>query len=156
MDFVFLDTNALIKLYLPERGATWLRNYIQTKRTIVSELSLFEVITVLRRLELEGRFTRTEVIAYQAQIERNATQYEIISIGTKPQRDRLRNITYNLTSNLRLRALDGIQVVAAQIALNDVNNLLSPNTFTFVTSDRQLFQVAQHMGFRAENPENYP
>jgi predicted nucleic acid-binding protein len=156
MDFVFLDTNALAKRYLNEKGSIWLRNYVAPRQIVISELSLFEMITLLRRLQIENKFNKADAITLQTQIETESIKFEIVPIGSKSERDRLVDTAFNLPNNYRLRALDGIQLVAAQIASEDVNTLPPPNTFTFISSDRQLLQVAQFLGFTVENPENYP
>jgi predicted nucleic acid-binding protein len=106
MDRVFLDTNSLLKLYLlSEVGSSWLRNYILGKKVVISELSLFETLTVARRLYVEGKLTFTESSDMFNQILRERVNYNIVPMGGEPQLRELSNIVFGLANNLRLRAL---------------------------------------------------
>jgi predicted nucleic acid-binding protein len=62
MALIFLDTNALLKLYLSEVGSTWLENYVAPHSVVISELALFECATVLRRKHVEGNLTKNQII----------------------------------------------------------------------------------------------
>jgi predicted nucleic acid-binding protein len=156
MDFVFLDTSGVLKLYLPELGSSWLRNFVIGKQIVISELSLFESATALRRRYLEATYTREQANDLFAQIYQDRINFENIPLGGDFQLNELSTLVFNLPSNLRIRALDGLQLVAAKIALNNVQSLPLPNSFIFVTSDRQLLQVAQSQSFMTENPEDHP
>jgi predicted nucleic acid-binding protein len=156
MDVAFLDTNALMKLYLTERGSTWLTNFVNTRQVVVSELALIETATVLRRLYIEGRFSRIEAFDLFSQIKQDSTKFEIIPLSGDAFLNRLGDLVFNMAVGFRIRALDGIHLTAATIALADINNFASPPNFTFVSSDAQLLRAAQAQGFVTENPENYP
>lgn len=156
MAVTFLDTNSLMKLYLTELGSTWLKNYILDKVVVISELSLFESLSVGRRQHLEGRLTLIEVSDLFDIINADRLKFRILNLGGEQQFKDLSNIMLNLPTTLRLRALDGLQLVAAEIALEFANNLTPPEPFVFVSSDAQLLRVAQARGLSIENPENYP
>ncbi len=68
MTIIFLDTNALLKLYVSETGSNWLKNFVSGQQITISELALFEVITALRRRYTEGDFTKEEAIDLIGQI----------------------------------------------------------------------------------------
>jgi predicted nucleic acid-binding protein len=156
MPYVFLDTSALMKLYLPEIGSVWLRNYIIGNQVVISELALFEATTVLRRRYIEGEFTREVAEAFLTNIMTDSLSYEVVPLGGEPQLTRLSDLAFNLNQALRLRALDGLHLVAAGIALEVANALTPPEPLTFVSSDGQLLNVVQSQGFYVENPENHP
>jgi predicted nucleic acid-binding protein len=156
MALIFLDTNALLKLYLSEVGSTWLENYIAPHSVVISELALFESATVLRRKSVEGNLTRNQVIDLFGQIRLDSHNYQIIALGGTNQMDRLANLVFNLPTNLRVRALDSLHLTAATIAFEAASSLNPPEPFVFISSDRQLLQVAQAQGFSVENPEAYP
>ncbi len=156
MTITFLDTNALLKLYLTEKGTPWLKGFVSGQQITISELALFEVATVLRRLYTEGAFTRTQAIDLFGQLNRNSTNYQIILLGGQPQLSQLVTLLFNLPTNLRIRSLDSIHLTAAHIALQDARSLTPPEPFVFVSSDVQLLRVAQAMGFVIENPEDHP
>ena len=155
MSMIFLDSNALLKLYLPEIGANWFRAFVVGQQVVISELALFECATVLRRLYTEGRYSKDETSDLFAQIIQDSTGYQVIPIGGEPQLNRLLLLILNLPMTLRIRTLDSIQLAAAAVALEAANSVVPPEPFVFVSSDRQLLQVAQFQGFATENPETH-
>ena len=156
MTLAFLDTSALLKLYVAEIGSTWLTNFVADKQIVISELTLIESATALRRRYLEGIFTRRQAAALYARIRRHKTAYEIVIIGEERQIPRTITVAFNLPAPFRLRALDAIQLTASKIALDKANRLIPPIPLVFVSSDVQLLNVALSRGFTVENPENYP
>ena len=70
--------------------------------------------------------------------------------------DNMIDAIFNLPISLRIRALDSIHLEAASVTFEATNSLTPPEPFLFVSSDRQLLQVAQGQGFTAENPEDHP
>ena len=115
MSLVFLDTSALMKLYIPELGSSWLRTYIQGNQVGIYELALYESATVLRRRILEGSISYTQALALYAQLQFDSIGYDILELRVNNQVDRFVNLAFNLPGNLRIRALDGIQLAAAQV-----------------------------------------
>jgi len=156
MSVLFLDTNALLKLYLSETGSNWLRNYVKGEQITISELALFEIATVLRRRYIEGNFSRMEVIDLFGQIRIDALNYQIMPLGGVLQLDRLANLVFSLPANLRIRSLDSLHLTAATLAFEAAINETPPEIFVFVSSDKQLLGVAQAQGLATENPETYP
>jgi predicted nucleic acid-binding protein len=156
MEFVFLDTNSLIKLYVPEKGSNWLKNFVTGKQIVISEITLFESLTVVRRLYVEGKFTLTQAEALFSLIYQDRLNHTVILVGGEAQINDLSNIVFGLATNLRLRALDSLQLIAAEIARDTVNSLNPPEALTFVSSDVQLLRVAQARGFVTDNPDNHP
>lgn len=156
MSVLFLDSNALLKLYLPEVGANWLRAYVVDQQITISELALFETANVIRRLQIEGKFSKDEATDLITRINQNSIAYEVITLGGQPQLNRLITLLFSLPTGLRIRTLDSLHLTAAEIALEDARNLIPPEPFVFVSSDRQLLQVARAQGLATENPEDYP
>ncbi len=156
MDIAFLDTNALMKLYIPEPGSIWLSTFVSNRQIIISELALIEISTVLRRLYSQGLYTRSATINLINHIEGDSITFEIIEFGGDLFRDRLTNLIFRLGIGIRIRALDAIHLTCAAIALADFSIANPISGFTFVSSDRQLLQAALSEGFTVENPENYP
>jgi len=156
VSLLFLDTSALMKLYLPELGTSWIRNFVIGQSPILSELALYESATILRRHHLDGDLTLTQAALLYARIRRESQSFGIILLRTESQLDRVVATSFSLPAGLRLRALDSIHLAAAQIASEQANRLVPPEPFVFVSSDRQLLQVAQFQGFATENPETHP
>ncbi len=156
MDYIFLDTNAFMKLYLNEKGSNWLRTFVVGKQIFVSQLVLIESATTLGRLYREGRYTRNQADSLYAQIFQERLKYGLIPIGSARQIERVAFLAFNLPTTLRLRALDGLHLVAAEIVQTKAKKENPPAAFTFLSSDQQLLKVAQTQGFLIENPEDYP
>jgi predicted nucleic acid-binding protein len=156
MAFLFLDTNAFLKLFLNETGSTWIRNFIINNHVIVSELTWAEATNTLTRLYRDGVFSQRDASNILTNIDAQIRQFVVIPLEITNQLNSLTSLGFNIPANLRLRTLDAFQLIAAEIANAAVNTPNSPATFIFVSSDRQLLQVAQARGFTVENPENYP
>jgi predicted nucleic acid-binding protein len=156
MNFLFLDTSAFIKLYLKEKGSRWIRRLVKSNQILISELTLAEATNVVTRLYRNGNITRRKVRSVLKSIGNKSDYIQIIPLKIEEQISLLATLGLGLPGNLRLRTLDSIQIVAAEIAKNFINSQDPAATFIFVSSDRQLLQVAQARGFTTENPENYP
>ncbi|NWJ97026.1 MAG: type II toxin-antitoxin system VapC family toxin [Chloroflexi bacterium] len=153
---LFLDTSALIKLHLLEVGSSWLKSFIAGNQISISELALYESATVLRRRYLEGSITQPQALALYAQLQQESQSYDVIELRSERQLERVVALAFSLPQNLRIRALDSIHLVAAQISKEAANRLVPPEPFVFVSSDRQLLQVAQSQNLVTENPEDHP
>jgi predicted nucleic acid-binding protein len=151
-----LETSALFKLFVPEIGSNWLQNNVIGQTIVISELALFESANILRRRYTEGNFTREQAIDLFGRINRATVNYTVIPLGTEIQLNQLFDLIFNLPNHLRIRTLDSIHLVSAQTAREATNNLVPPEPFIFMSSDKQLLLVAQAQGFSVENPENHP
>lgn len=156
MSLLFLDTSALLKLYLPETGSSWLSSYIPGHNIVISELALYESATVLRRRYLEGTLTLLQASTLHVRLQRDSLAYITIPLGTDKQLERIVNFAFKLAAPLRLRALDAIQLAAAEIATELIQTQTPLEQFIFISSDRQLLQVAQAQNYLTENPEDHP
>lgn len=156
MAVLFLDSSALLKLYLSEKGATWLKSFVSGQQIVISELAIFETANVLRRLYVEGHYTRDETSDLIAQINRDSATYEVVPVSGSLLLNRLITTLLNLPITLRIRSLDSIHLTSALIALEAANTSIPPEPFVFVSSDVQLLRVAQAQGFVTENPEDHP
>jgi predicted nucleic acid-binding protein len=155
MEYLFLDTNAFLKLYLNEKGSNWIRTYVADKSLFVSQLVFIESATSLGRLYREGKYTRDQADSIYAQIRKERPKFGVVPLGAIRQTERVAFLAFNLPNDLRLRALDALHLVAAEIVLNRAKKEESSPTLTLVSSDVQLLKVAQAQGFVTENPEDY-
>jgi predicted nucleic acid-binding protein len=156
MSLAFLDTSALMKLYIAEIGSNWLKTFVQQNRVGISELTFYEAATVLRRRTLEGTITDLQALAIYATLQNDSTNYDVLELRANDQLRRVLGLAFNPLGNLRLRALDAIQIAAAQIMSETVSQMNPPIPFVFVSADAQLLRVAQHLGLATDNPENHP
>src|SRR5437764_637569 len=114
MSLLFLDTSALLKLYLPEIGSGWLSIFITGHNLAISELALYESATVLRRRYLEGSLTLLQASTLHVRLQRDSLAYITIPLNTDRQLERVIDFAFKLPTGLRLRALDAIQLAAAE------------------------------------------
>jgi predicted nucleic acid-binding protein len=156
MDKLVLGTSAFVKLYLPEKGSVWLRNFIAGKEIILSQLVMIEFINTITRLQREGILSNTNAYNLYNSALRDVIRYSIVPVGIQAQLDKCYELGTTLPSNLRLRSLDSIHLATALIAQATTNSLNPLPFFTFVTADSQLIRTAQHFGLNTENPENHP
>ncbi len=156
MSVLFLDTSALLKLYLPETGSSWLKTFIMGHNLVISELALYESATVLRRRYLEGSLTLLQASTLHVGLQRDSLAYITIPLNAERQLERVINFAFKLPTALRLRALDAIQLAAAEIANELSQTQTPPDQFMFISSDKQFLQVAQAQNFLTENPEDHP
>jgi predicted nucleic acid-binding protein len=155
MAIAFLDTSAFMKLYLSERGSTWIRGFVVGKQVVISELALVEASTTLGRLYRDGIYTRRQASILYSQIYNERSKYSIFDLAATPL-NKITSLALNLPVGLRLRALDGIHLVAAKSVQDSVSKHVPAVPTVFVSADVQLLRVAQAQGFTVENPENYP
>lgn len=71
------------------------------------------------------------------------------------QLERVVNIAFGLGGDLRIRALDAIHLIAAQVTSEVANAAVPPQPFILISGDRNLLQVALMQGFTIENPEDH-
>jgi transketolase C-terminal domain/subunit len=110
----------------------------------------------LRRQYVEGIFNQTQAVALLRQISRASAGYQIIQLGGRRQQEEMITIIFSLPNTTRIRALDALQLQAATRAYVTAMTLVPPESFVFVSSDRQLLQTAQAQGFAIETPEAHP
>ncbi|HEX2913480.1 MAG TPA: type II toxin-antitoxin system VapC family toxin [Chloroflexia bacterium] len=156
MPILFLDTSALIKLYVAEIGSNWLRHYVNGQQIAISELAFFEVANALRRRYTEGTYTRDEATDLFGQIEKGSTDYEIVALGGQLQLNRVLTLLFSLPGGQRLRTLDSLHLAAAEQVQEDASQLTPPQPLVFLSSDIQLLRAAQLLGLTTENPESHP
>lgn len=157
MDYIFLDSNALVKLYITERGSSWLTNFIVGKQIYFSELAIFENVTTFVRRYLAGDFDRSQARTLLARLTQDCnTTYKVVMLDGKLQANDVFAVAEQWPTTSRIRTLDTIQIAAAKTILEIANLQQPPASFKLVSSDTQLLRVAQVQGLIVENPENYP
>ena len=159
MDYLYFDTNALIKLYRIEKGSSWLQSFIIGKGIIVSELVLFESATVVGRYYRSGAYTLKEAVDLYDSIQRDVTGYNVISLQNALLRAEVEAVAFPsllVKGSAFVRALDAIHVASAQYIRKRLTLQDPGASFVVVSSDGQLLKVAQANGLVVENPEGYP
>ena len=168
MTTYFLDTNALIKAYIHERGSPWINTTLAKKssqpRICISEISRVELPSALYKIErIRGysqALTDTAINTFARDLRLSAASRRLRVYEITPLSDEVLTLADALLEKYRsgkpyaLRSLDAIQLASAQIARASLP-LAEQGDFIFVTADRQLRGVAGVEGLQTVNPE-YP
>jgi uncharacterized protein len=151
----FLDSSAVVKRYLPEQGHRWITalcDAAQPHELYIAQPALVEVVAALCRREREGSITLAErdtLITFFR--EDSKESYDIWPVTTD-----LYTSAGDLCRSHRLRAYDAVQL-ACTLALREyalAHQVLSE--LIFVSADVGLLNIANAIGLRVENPNDFP
>ena len=149
----FLDTSAIIKRYVSERGQSLiltLCNPIQGNKLYISQTTLTEAVAGMCRKARERSITLLERDTLITSFRRDARKaYGIQRVTTAIYTD-----AGNLCRIHALRAFDAIQLASA-LSLRDKALASKVSPPIFVCSDNNLISIATEEGLRVENPNNY-
>jgi hypothetical protein len=146
----YVDTSALAKRYLAERGSAWVLSWVEPPAgniIIISELTAVELFSVLARRYREGALSSTNVAALQADFLFHL-QNEYLTV---PLDQVVLIRARQLVGQYPLRSLDAIQLACALHALT-----ILQDTIIFVSGDNNLLSAAAYEGFTTDNPYNHP
>lgn len=153
MSVYFLDSSALVKRYVTERGSLWVRRITAPSMRhgiIIARITWVEVLSALARRQREGNLPPDDVNRVVQSLRYDIeTQYQIAEIGQQVVEK-----AGNLVMRHPLRAYDAVQLAAAA-HIHDVLVQTSA-ALIFVSADDKLVAAAQAEGLTAENPNLYP
>ena len=151
MTTYFLDSSALIKRYVQERGSAWVRilAFPEAGHTwLLSRATMVEVYSALARRARAGAVSTADcTAAANAFTAHSQVEYEFVELDHRVVR-RARP----LLDRQVLRALDAIQIASALVA-NDVLVATSLPPIVLLSSDDRMNQAALVEGLTVENPE---
>jgi predicted nucleic acid-binding protein len=125
----YLDTSALVKLVLVERGSSGLGDFARTRSVVSSDLARVELPRAIRRLGFEGRAAELA--------DRLLSRIVLLKL------DRATLSSAATVDPAALRSLDAIHLASAMSV---------PELESFVTYDRRLADAAEQAGLRVESP----
>jgi predicted nucleic acid-binding protein len=149
----YLDSSAIVKLYIEEAGSGWLEGVVvhsKPDQLFISALAGIEVLSALTR-----RFRANDIPEQDYQIVRDEflmdyqNLFTQISITSKILSDAM-----ILISKYYLRAYDSLQLATA-IELQEIIPPGMNQEVTFICADKQLLDIAQKEGLNIENPDLY-
>jgi uncharacterized protein len=144
----FMDTSALAKRYVIEKGAAWIRSEIKAgNQVVISDLTTVEMVSLLARKRREGNISNIQFVRARNSFLKHAdTVYLVIGLD-KP----ILALARDLVARQPLRTLDAIQLASALAAVK----ALGSNPI-FVSADKRLLTIAAAEGLPTDNPENHP
>jgi predicted nucleic acid-binding protein len=153
MGTFFLDTSALVKRYVAEKGQMWVTNLYQPTAGhifMISQATLAEAVAAFcrkARAQAISEAERDQVIALFRQDVRR--RYRIERVTTA-----LYTHAGDLCRVHTLRAYDAIQLACALSAADKLTAIGAAPPI-FVSADADLLAMAAAEGLATENPESY-
>ena len=147
----FLDTSALAKRYLSERGSNRLRRLLDRKEDIFYQtfLTPLEVASALYRRLRSREISPSELsFLLRAYVAHCHEDYLLL-----PYSDALMDRASALIARHALRALDALQLASA-LELRD-SLPAEAHPLAFLSADDRLLEAAREEHFQAENPEGW-
>jgi len=146
----YLDTSALVKQYLAERGSDWIRSLLsisQPPQVFTSHLTIVEATCALARRRREETLSCDDYLrALEALDYDMVYRYNILDVTPEVIDGACR-----LAKVHPLRAYDAVQLASALFANSQLVSLGQP-AMTFVCADDVLIAIAQAEGLTADNP----
>jgi predicted nucleic acid-binding protein len=144
---VYLDSSALIKRFIAEKGSAFVDHIVRRHRPITtSRLSYIEIYSCFARLKRQGSLSEKAHASASKQFEREFLRYR--RIEWTPE---LFAIARALLEKHPLRSLDAIQLASAAQLKQVAGDLL-----IFAGADRRLLDAAAAEGFRIVDVEKDP
>jgi hypothetical protein len=141
----FMDTSALGKRYVQEKGSLWIAKLLASPyaEIIISELTMVEIASVFARRHREGNITLAEFLRYRQTFwQHSQHEYRVMYLDSQIIR-----LARSLIFKYPLRSLDAIQLASAIVARRVVK--VNP---VFLTADDRLLPIATSEGVTAINP----
>lgn len=138
----FIDTSALIKLYVAELGSESLRAKLEKSTIVVSQLSYAEVYATFARRLREGLLKSDEV-----EVVTSAFEQDWGAMVQVPFSDHVARQIRRLCLQHPLRGADAFQLACAAMLRSEGSDV------TFIASDRGLLGIASADGFAVFDPE---
>ena len=141
---LYLDTSALVKLYVDEEGTATVQDLVTTAELVgTSTIAYVEARAALARRQREDCFSKTSLRRIVHDLDRDWDHYLLIDIS-----DPLIRRASGLAETRRLRAYDAVHLASACL-LND----RLPNAVGFTCWDVDLNAAASQEGLKILNDE---
>lgn len=142
----FVDTSALVKLYVAEKGSVWMQQQVAGGFVVVS-ITYPEVISALARRVKGGTLTQA-----QYQQAKLLVEHDMQNIFAQMDVSRtLCRHAADLAEQYTLRAYDSVQLAGA-LALKQHLFLTGQSAPTFLTSDHELLKAGPAEGLTVDDP----
>lgn len=159
MPIYYLDTSALVKCYVPERGTAWVLSLvaygpfvaIPQNQIITSLLALAEGGAALARRQRTGEITTAQrVEMFDRLVTDCRDRYKLLPVD-----DPTVQYAALLTQRHPLRGYDAVHLAAA-LTLQRILLAADLPAPIFICADANLCAVAQAEGLAVDNPNDYP
>jgi predicted nucleic acid-binding protein len=167
MGAFFLDSNAVAKRYVPEKGQMWVQDLCDPAKghhLYISQLAEIEVVAIisgwLRANTSHGSVTQKQrrrlqqdrderLAAFKSHCDRTTGTYRVVNVGAGEMQR-----AADLCHHNNLNSLDAIQLVCALVIQEQGRDARLPG-IDFVTSDGNFAKVVKRYGFTVWDPERF-
>ncbi|MEG3835196.1 MULTISPECIES: type II toxin-antitoxin system VapC family toxin [unclassified Microcoleus] len=150
----FLDTSALVKRYVPEKGSEWILSITDPatdNHLAISQITWVEVHSAFaRRLRDRSLSAERFDLIVQKVREDFENEYRVIDVDQT-----LIETATELVMQHPLRAYDAVQLAAA-LRVQYILTSIPETQLIFVSADNRLLDIARSAGLATDNPNNYP
>ena len=137
---LFLDTSALIKRYIEEKGSKIVEKLTnEAQKIIISEITTLECLSAIRRMEIESRITKEEYIKIK-----DAIRYELEDVVKIQFDNQVSKKAEEMIEIYQLKTLDAIQLGTCIMQQDVIEG--------FVCCDTKLLNSAKTEGLKVINP----
>ena len=146
MASVYLDTSALLKLYVEEDGTERVARTVEEAehgRAIILDLAPLEARSAIRRRERGGDIASADADRVLRQIEDDASALFLV----QPSTSAVMEEAARLIDRHPLRAYDALQLAGCLVVREGM-----PEPVTFVCADTRLCEAAANEGLETLNP----
>ena len=142
----YLDTSALLKLYIEEDGTDRVASAMEEaedERVFILNLTPIEARSAIRRRQREGDIAGADADRVLRQIEDDAASLFLV----QPSSSAVIEEAARLIDRHPLRAYDALQLAGCLVVGGGM-----PGPVTFVCADARLCEAAEHEGLTVLNP----
>ena len=144
---IYLDSSALIKKYIVEKGTREVREFFASRELLwTSKISQAEVWSAFARRRRGGDLTMAQYRAIARSFERDWRRFVVIELS-----DEVLAMIRRIVEQHPLRAFDAVQLASAIWTKQSLGEPL-----VFVVADEPLLRAAEAMALRVVNPERQP
>lgn len=146
----YLDSSALVKRYVMERGSIWLRAQLPNG-FIVATIAFAEVSSALARRLKGGTLSAHDYTQAKTMFEFDMDyRFALVEVNKA-----LCRRAGQLAEKHALRGYDSLQLACA-IHTDHQMRQIGQGPITFLVADNNLLQAGVAEGLLVDNPENYP
>ena len=140
----YLDSSAIVKRYVAEKGTLYVRHlFSRHKPVATSQVAYFEIHSALARLRRENLFSASQYTAACKSFDAEFERFNVLNLSNE-----VFAISRRLAAKHILKALDLIHLASAVHLYGRFGTLLS-----FAGADRQLLRAAEAEGLRVVDVE---
>ena len=148
MALLYLDTSALVKLYISERGSGRMAELASPDANYSLATSAITQVEFHSAIDRRRRMADLDEEETERALERFGNHFRS-EVVRYPIDDRTLDLACSLVHRHALRAYDAVQLAACLFLLR----LYARDNLTFVSADRRLLTAARSEGLEVLNPD---